>query len=509
MNTASALSEYVKTLTINQGRHAGKPFNLLAWQRRFIRGSFAPDVQSAALSISRANGKSVLIAAIGAASVDVGAPLVSPMGECVIVAGSFAQALIIFRHIKAFLSPTLEAHGRRFRVSDTINHAVISDRETGASVRALGNNPKSLHGLQPKLVLLDELAQWEAHLIDPALSALSTSLGKIPDSRMIAIGTRPAAPDHPFEKMLTGGADYAQVHAAGETDNPFHVRTWRKANPSLDHMPDLRAVIAREAQRARLDATLLPAFEALRLNGGVSDVLQAVLIEASTWKRIEAPDAPAIGAGYVLGLDLGQNAAMSAASAYNPQSGALDTFAVFPAQPSLAERGLKDGVGSQYVRMHERGELVIAGDRVSSIAGLLAECLKRWGKPSVIVCDRWREAELRQELSSARFPAGAAIRTRGQGFKDGGEDVRDFRKAVLDGHVKAPVSLLLRSAISEARVMSDPAGNQKIAKKGQGKRHNGRDDAIVAAVLAIAEGQRIRASGRTLGRRPIRIGVAG
>ena len=56
----------------------------------------------------------------------------------------------------------------------------------------------------------------------------------------------------------------------GETDNPFHVRTWRKANPSLNHMPDLRTVIEKEAKRARRDASLLPAFEALRLNKGVS-----------------------------------------------------------------------------------------------------------------------------------------------------------------------------------------------------------------------------------------------
>ena len=81
---------------------------------------------------------------------------------------------------------------------------------------------------------------------------------------------------------------------------------------------------------------------------------------------------------------------------------------------------------------------------------MLREAAARWGKPVAIVCDRWRDAELRQELDHAHFPSGAALVSRGQGFKDGGEDVRDFRKAVLDGHVRAPVSLLLRSALSEA-----------------------------------------------------------
>ena len=505
-----ALAEYIESLIIGQGRHAGAPFQLLAWQKRFLRGAFKAGVSDASLSLARGNGKSVLVAAIGSASVDVDAPLVEPMAETIIVASSFQQGQAIFRHLKHFLAPTLTAHKTRFRVSDSLNAASILDRETGASVRVVGNNPKTLHGLQPKLLLLDELAQWEAHQIDASLAALSTSMGKIPDARLLAIGTRAANAEHPFERMLTGGADYSQVHAARETDKPFQVRTWRKANPSLDHMPDLRTAIAKEAKRAKQDATLLPQFEALRLNKGVSDVSQAVLIEASTWRRIEASEPPSIGAGYILGLDLGTSAAMSAASAYDAVSGALDTFAVFPEIPTLAERGLRDGVGNQYVQMHQRGELLIAGEQVSSIAGLLGECLRRWGKPSTIVCDRWREAELRQELTRARFPTGAAVITRGQGFKDGGEDMRDFRKAVLDGHVSAPVSLLLRSAIAEARVVGDASANWKIAKKTEGGRRSAsRDDAIVSAVLAIAEGQRRRRAGRLRGRRKVRIGVAG
>ena len=507
---AAKLSKYIRTLTIGQGRHAGEAFKLLDWQRRFIRGAFAPDVQTAALSIARANGKSVLVAAIGAGAIDIDGALVEPMAETVIVAASFQQGQVIFRHLKHFLNPTLTAHKGRFRVSDSPNVASISDRVTGAQVRVMGNNSKTLHGLQPKLLLLDELAQWEAGALDASLAALSTSLGKIPESRLIALGTRASSELHPFEKMLTGGADYSQVHAALDSDKPFHVRTWKRANPSLNFMPDLRAVIEKEAKRARRDASLLPAFEALRLNKGVSDIAQSVLIEAATWRRAESPEPHGIRGVYVLGIDLGQNAAMSAAAAYQPLTGALDAFAVFPQLPSLAERGLRDGVGAAYQTMHERGELLISGERVSSIAGLLAECLKRWGKPLAICCDRWREAELRQSLTQTRFPSGAMIVIRGQGFKDGGEDVRDFRKAILDGFVRAPVSLLLRSALNEARVITDAAGNSKLAKSGEGGRRKvARDDAAAASILAISEGQRRRVSGNVGKRRRMRVGIAG
>ena len=77
------------------------------------------------------------------------------------------------------------------------------------------------------------------------------------------------------------------------------------------------------------------------------------------------------------------------------------------------------------------------------------------------------------------------------GFRDGAEDVDRFRRAVLRGEVRPPVSLLLRSAMAEARTVADPAGNEKLAKATQGgRRERARDDAVAAAILAVAEGTR-------------------
>ena len=87
--------------------------------------------------------------------------------------------------------------------------------------------------------------------------------------------------------MLDNGADYCQVHAATENDPPFQKRTWLKANPSLKWMPDLELAIRREAAKAKRDATLLPSFLALRLNMGVGDVAENLLLEAGTWESIE------------------------------------------------------------------------------------------------------------------------------------------------------------------------------------------------------------------------------
>ena len=84
------------------------------------------------------------------------------------------------------------------------------------------------------------------------------------------------------------------------------------------------------------------------------------------------------------------------------------------------------------------------------------------------------------------------IVARGQGFKDGGEDVREFRRAVLGGAVVPVRSLVLRAAVGEARVATDPAGNAKLAIAGEGtrRRKRARDDVAAAAILAVAEGRR-------------------
>ena len=117
--------------------------------------------------------------------------------------------------------------------------------------------------------------------------------------------------------------------------------------------------------------------------------------------------------------------------------------------------------------------------------------MDRFGPPDAVVDDRWREAELRQALERARSP-GAALILRGQGFKDGGADVRSFRRAALDGKIQTPESLLMRSAMAGAVTVSDPAGNAKLAKaKDTPERRDGhRDDACASLILAVAVGYR-------------------
>ena len=145
-------------------------------------------------------------------------------------------------------------------------------------------------GPAPKILLLDEVAQWPPERVMPMLAALKTSRGKIPGSKALWLGTRPATPEHPFSRALDGhGVGFRLVYAAPKDANPFHARTWARGNPSLPHMPDLKATLKEEAQDAKRDPGALQSFRALRLNQGVADSVSSVLIDVETWKMAAGP----------------------------------------------------------------------------------------------------------------------------------------------------------------------------------------------------------------------------
>ena len=498
MSLPRDLIAYLGTLTLAGGDHDGEPFDVLPWERRFVRGAFGQPGH-AAISVARGNGKSALVAGIAAAVVDPDGPLTGRRREAICVAASFEQSRVIFEDVLAFLRERYDLGDRKlWRLQDSANKATVEHRPTGARVRCVGSDPANAHGLRPALALLDEPAQWAPEKTDRMLAAIRTGLGKVPGSKLIALGTRPALDGHWFAKMLAGlGVGYAQVHAAGKDDKPFRLATLRKANPSIDHLPSLKSELREEAKIAATDPAMLAAWRALRLNGGVSDVEVAALLDAGTWERIEG-EAPIEGRP-TWGIDLSTSDAMSVVCAYWP-SGRLEAVGAFPEYPSLAERGLRDGVGRAYEAMAHRDELIIAGDNAVDVSRLLREALERFGAPRAIACDRWREAELRDALKAAGVPL-TALELRGMGYFHGGQDVEAFRRSVGEGKVIPWPSLLMTSAMSEARTMVDPAGNAKLCKAAEGgRRRRAKDDAAAAGILAVAAGTRRKvASGAYLG----------
>ena len=503
---STRIMDYLGGLVLVGGDHDGQAFTVLPWERRFIRGAFAQS-GPAALSVARGNGKSAVVAGIAAAVVDPDGPLHGRRREAVVVASSLGQARIVFEDVLAFMGERYDIGKRtEWRKQDSQFSAVLEHRDSGARVRCIGSDPARAHGLRPALALMDEPAQWPRNQRDRMRAAIRTGLGKVPGSRMIALGTKPAGADHWFTGLLEGRAGYAQSHHTGPDDPLYTMRSIRRANPSWDHLPSLRAEILEEIEECKLDPAMVPAFKALRLNQGVEDFERQSLLEAGTWERAEIELAEIPPGRYVLGLDLAGGAAMSAGAAYWADTGILEAMAMFPGVPTLAERGLQDGVGNLYSKMAERGELVTVPGTWVPVFELLREAARRWGYPVAIAVDTWREDELRQSLADAQWPV-VPIVFRRQGFGDGAIDVRSFREAMLAGQVHPKKSLLLRAGMMEAVTVADPARNEKLAKASEGgRRKRARDDAVAAAILAVAVGYRIA---RQPKRKPLRVLTAG
>ena len=498
------LIESLESAPVGDGDLMGEPFKVLPYQRRFVRAAFKPGIIRAGLSLARGGGKSGLASALCLDAIRPCGALHRPGFEAVLIASSFAQAKIVFDAVKVSLE--LMSEDGAFRIRDQQNMADIQHGESKARLRVAGADNRRAHGWRVNLVIGDEPSQWGPRG-EMLASAIRTSLGKRKDAKAIFIGTRPASDAHFFARLLeeTDPSVYAQVHAAPVDDDPFSARTWRKANPALDYgLPDVE-VLKAEARLAKRDPAELATFRALRLNQGTSETESRMLIDALTWREIETDALPAREGPLAVGIDLGGTAAFSACAAFWPRTGRLEGFVACGHDPPLSERATADGVSGVYEAMRDAGELVQIGGRIAGVGPFLAEALARFGRPQAIAADRWRAGELEDGVRESRLNLPEPT-WRGQGWRDGAQDVRLFRSAVLEGKVAAPVSLAMRAALSEAKVVADASANEKLAKAGEGQhRRRGRDDLAAAIVLAVAEGMRREAA--TPPRRPLRTAI--
>lgn len=485
MAEAGAIIDAVQRLTISQGKLAGEQMRLAGFQRDFIEGAFAADNNLACLSVGRGAGKTALSASLGVTHL-LGEWDPQPQREIVVAARTRDQAATCFNFARSFL-------GERDDVKVRRGAALELEYDDGSGphlFKAVASTGKAVLGGAATLAILDERAAWMQSRGDEMEAALLTSLGKR-DGRGLLIST--SAPDdaNSFSRWLdtppTGC--YVQEHKAPPDLPADDWPSLLLANPgSPEGIGPSKDWLLRAAKQAmERGGSALAAFKNLHRNERVNIEARTVLIELDAWQPCEVDALPDRDGPVVIGLDLGGSASMTAAAFFWPHTGRLECLGWFPSSPSLAARGLNDGVGKRYCEMAERGELRTLGDRTVSVEAWLSQVLAHIEGEAVhaILADRFKQSEVSEALEALHCRA--PVIWRGFGWRDGAEDIERFRRAVYDRRVAAPKSLLLRSALSDAVCMTDPAGNPKLAKG----RALGRIDPAAAAVLAVAEGQRL------------------
>ncbi len=479
--------EAVESLRIPQGAHAGSPVRLAQFQRKFIEGAFADGVNIGALSVGRGNGKTMLAAGLAVTHL-LGQWDAQPQREIVLAARTRDQAATAWRFACSFVADREDVKIRRGAALEI----EFDDGSGPHLLKAVASTGKGILGGSATLAILDERAAWMESRGAEMEAAILTSLGKR-NGRALLIST--SAPDdaNDFSRWLDtppSGA-YTQEHKAAPDLPADDWPSILAANPgSPEGIGATKEWLLRAARQAiERGGTALSAFRNLHRNERVLIEARALLIDADAWQPCEVDNLPPRDGPVVIGLDLGGAASMTAASFFWPHTGRLEVRGWFPGSPSLAVRGVNDGVGKRYQDMAERGELRTLGERTVPTTAWIGEVLAHVAGEEIhaILADRFKQSEIEDAL--AALGSRAPIIWRGFGWRDGAEDINRFRVAVHERKVAAEKSLLLRSALADAICLLDPAGNPKLAKG----RALGRIDAAAAAVLAVAEGSRLMA----------------
>jgi len=502
MKPATRCIRFLESLRIPEGPRAGEPLKLAPFQRRFVKGALADEARIGVLSIGRGNAKTALASGIALGAL-VGVWDSQPRREIILAARTREQARIAWNFATGFANSLPDELRERMRYRKSPHLEIELRDENGPHLmRAIPADGRSALGLAPNLVLMDERGHWERESGDALEAALLSALGKR-GGRALVISTSASDDTHAFSRWVDDPppGTYVQEHRPPPGLPADDRASLLEANPGAKHGIGSPAEwLEQEARRAIAQGgSALNYFRLYNRNERVSDEVRDVLLTVDEWLGVEATEPAERSGPVVVGIDVGGSDSMSAAAFYWPETGRLEVSAALPSEPSLADRGARDGVQGRYLDMHKRGELVTLGAKTVPLRDWLASVFDDIAGETVsaVVADRFKQAEFEEGLAATGVRA--PIVWRGMGYRDGGEDVERFRRAVFDGRISTRPSLLMRSAISEAVVLRDPADNRKLAKA----RSKGKIDAVAAAVLAVAEGSRQTAKPKREVREPV------
>nr|WP_298797642.1 terminase TerL endonuclease subunit [uncultured Acetobacter sp.] len=480
---AERLICWIERLTVTSGALAGEPMRLDEWQKVIIRALYDTDddglryVRTGVISMGRKNGKTGLASALALAHLC--GPEAVRRGQVLSAAADRGQASIVFDEMVAF---ALEQPHLAARLVVRAFNKTVEDSVTGSIYKALSADARKAHGLSPTFAIADEVAQWrDRDLFD----ALKTGGGAHRESLLLGISTRSPDSDNPLEELLRYGASVADgtfpdrtfksfVWSAPMGADPWAEATWRMANPALGTFRSLEDIRSQAMQAMRVPSQEA-AFRSYTLNQPVAADVR--FLRPDDWDAC-AEEADTAGPCYC-GLDLASGASdLTAFTFYWPETGKLVVKAFLPSELVEVKQSEDHAPYREWV---SAGLIeVIPGRAIDRawLAAWIADAIEgldvvsigtdRWGLRDLIaVCDR-------EGISLPFAPVG-------MGFKDQSPAITAFETVVLQGTLKHGGNPLLRWAVSNAAIDTDPAGNRKLSKQ----RARGRIDPLVASVVAV------------------------
>ena len=477
------------------GDFFGKPFNPMEWQKDVLKNVYGTvDAETgfrrykyAYLEIPKKNGKTELIAGLSVYHL-----ICDPAGgQIYCCAADRHQASLVFNAARDMIGQSVILD-KMVKIKESIKE--IHNLKTGTVMKVLSAEAYSKHGLNPSVIIFDELHAlqkrdlWDVMTYgsgaarEEQLVWVITTAGDDPDRKSIGWEKHEYA-----QKIISGEIVdetwFARIYSAPQDADIFDEETWFKANPSLGVTLSLKNV-REEAQQARNSASAEKLFRWLRLNQWVA-LKRVGWLPLTLWDETEAnwtaPDLA--GQECYLGVDLSATTDITAVAAvFPPKNGEKWRFFIesFIPEDNMPERENRDHVPfNEWVK----GGYVHAtpGNCVDyAYVAKRIETLVRKYKVKHIAADAWRIESLAQ-LMDNRITKDKII-TIPQTISGMSPAMKELERMMFAGEIEHEKNPCGRWAFGNVIIAQDGNGNIKPHKG----RSIDRIDPIVAVINAMA-----------------------
>lgn len=368
---------------------SGQLMHVRDWQHQLLRHLFARRSdgrykhRQALIGMARKNGKSSL-----AAGVALYGLLFGPNGgEVYSCAADREQARIVFGTARRMveLDPELSEKCTLYRDS-------IVFPETGSIYKVLSAEAYTKEGLNPSLVIFDEVhAQPTRELWD----VMALASGSRRDPLLVGITTAGVKSDSlGADSLCYSMYQYGQRIATGEVKDPsFFFAWWEPRNPAADHRdlktweeanPGFGDLVDTEDFESSVLRTPEAEFRTKRVNQWVSSAI--TWLPADSWAKCEKKRDIPLGSDVVLGFD----------GSFNGDSTAL----VVVSAPTENEFAHIQVVESWEKDINEDSNWQVP---ILEVEDAIREACRKW-QVHEIVCDPYRWARTFQVLESEGLP---------------------------------------------------------------------------------------------------------
>ena len=484
---------FQEVLCLNGGDYEGVAYDPLPWQK-FILGSLfgwmdkdgTRRFRVSYTETSKGSGKSPLAAGIGMYGLVADN---EPRAEIYAAATKKDQAMILFRDAVAMVDLSIELSERLTKSGTGSSVWNLTYLEAGSFFRPVSADDGQ-SGPRPHIALLDEIHE---HKNDNVVKMMRAGTKGRKQALIFMISNSGYDKSsvcwhyHDYATKVAAGqihddSFFSYVCALDEKDNPFDDEDcWIKTNPSLG------VTITKKYLRELVtQAKGMPSSESIvrRLNFSQWVGAESPWISSDVWFEAQEDYNTGLleGRRCYGGLDLSSTQDLTSLI-LNFEPTLLDpywrilSFFWLPDE-GLQKKGERDGV--DYITWVREGHLqVTPGAAVDKlfVIHVLAELAGKYDIVTVAY-DRWRMEDFKQQLINEGICI--PLTAFGQGFKDMAPALDVFETALIGGKQKHNGNPCLTWNAANAVVVSDPAGNRKLAKD----KSTGRIDGIVASVMA-------------------------